>query len=179
MLVVGKRSDVDAAKALIRHKWKCKDLKEAKLFVGFQIDRDRKAKSLKIYQTLYSTKLLERFKIDQSNATNLPVPAGTVLKKQDEYHDLTDDTEPLDALEHQVYQQIVGSLIYLSNGTRIDLCYAVGQLARHMSNPLQLHLRYAKQVLRYLKGTVNYGITYACTTRQPHSNTHTLYSDAM
>jgi hypothetical protein len=49
MLVVGKRSDVDAAKALIGHKWKCKDLKEAKLFVGFQIDRDRKAKSLKIY----------------------------------------------------------------------------------------------------------------------------------
>jgi hypothetical protein len=54
MLVVGKRSDVDAAKALIGHKWKCKDLKEAKLFVGFQIDRDRKAKSLKIHQTLYS-----------------------------------------------------------------------------------------------------------------------------
>jgi hypothetical protein len=59
MLVVGKRSDFDAAKALIRHKWKCKalirhkwkckDLKEAKLFVGFQIDRDRKAKSLKIH----------------------------------------------------------------------------------------------------------------------------------
>jgi hypothetical protein len=119
MLVIRKRSDVDAAKALIRHKWKCKDLKEAKLFVGFQIDRDRKAKSLKIHQTPYSTKLLERFKMDQSNATNIPVPAGTVLKKQDEYHDFTDDTEPLDPLEHQVYQQIVGSLIYLSNGTRV------------------------------------------------------------
>jgi hypothetical protein len=38
--------------------------------------------------------------MDQSNATNLPVPAGTVLKKQDEYHDFTDDTEPLDPLEH-------------------------------------------------------------------------------
>jgi hypothetical protein len=35
MLVVRKRSDVDVAKALIGHKWKCKDLKEAKLFVGF------------------------------------------------------------------------------------------------------------------------------------------------
>jgi hypothetical protein len=126
MLVVRKRSNVDTAKALIGHKWKCKDLKKAKLFVGFQIDRDRKAKSLKIHQTLYSTKLLERFKIDQLNATNLPVPAGTVLKKQDKYHDLTDDAKPLDSLEHQVYQQIVGSLIYLSNGTRIDLCYAVG-----------------------------------------------------
>jgi hypothetical protein len=49
MLVVRKHSDVNAAKALIGHKWKCKDLQEAKLFVGFQIDRDYKAKSLKIY----------------------------------------------------------------------------------------------------------------------------------
>src|SRR4030088_2316928 len=111
---------------------------------------------------LYSIKLLERFKIDQSNATNLPILVGTVLKKQDEYHDsFTNETEPLEPLEHQVYQQIVGSLIYLSNGTRIDLCYIVGQLARYMSNPLQLHLCYAKQVLCYLRGTTDYGITYA------------------
>jgi hypothetical protein len=49
MLVIKKRSDVNAAKALIRHKWKYKDLKKAKLFIRFQINRDRKAKSLKIY----------------------------------------------------------------------------------------------------------------------------------
>ena len=104
--------------------------------------------------------------------------AGTILKKQDKYHNHTNKTKPLNTLKHQVYQQIAGSLIYLSNGTRIDLCYAVGQLARHMANPLQLHLRHAKQVLRYLKGTSNYGITYARTAPHLHSNKYTLYSDA-
>jgi hypothetical protein len=49
MLVVRKHSDFDTAKALIRHKWKCKDLKKAKLFVRFQINRDRKTRSLKIH----------------------------------------------------------------------------------------------------------------------------------
>ena len=49
MLLIGKRQAVDRTKALIGQKWKCKDLKEAKLFVGFQIERNRKAKSLKIH----------------------------------------------------------------------------------------------------------------------------------
>ena len=101
--MIRKRNNVNITKALISQKWKYKDLRKAKLFVGFQIKRDRVAKSLKIYQTLYNTKLLERFKIDQSNATNLLVPAGTVLKKQDKYHDFIDNTKPLKSLKHQVY----------------------------------------------------------------------------
>ena len=117
MLLIGKRQAVDRTKALIGQKWKCKDLKEAKLFVGFQIERNRKAKSLKIHQTLYSTKLLERFKLDRANPSKLPIPAGTVLKRIDESQDQGNASQPLEPTEIQVYQQIVGSLIYLSNGT--------------------------------------------------------------
>jgi len=49
MLVINKRSEVDHVKATIKKKWKCKDLGEAKLFISFQIQRDRTAKSLRIY----------------------------------------------------------------------------------------------------------------------------------
>ena len=154
MIIIGSRTDVDQAKNHIKKRWNCKDLGEAKLFVGFQIERDRAARSLFIHHKLYATKLVERFKLDKSNPTKLPIPAGTVLKLRKEYgltddstDNATDDLQPLTDTEAHIYRQIVGSLIYLSNGSRLDLCYPVGQLARHMAQPLVLYLRLTKQTL--------------------------------
>ena len=120
---------------------------------------------------------MERFKLDRANPSKLPIPAGTVLKRSDESQDQGNASQPLEPTEIQVYQQIVGSLIYLSNGTRIDLCYATGQLARHIANPTIRYLQLAKQALRYLQGTTNYGITYD-QPLLPQSNAYKLYSDA-
>src|ERR1700761_2587921 len=79
MLIVGDMGSVEKAKAEIRARWKCKDLGEAKLFVGFQIERNRSAKSMQIHQTLYATKLLERFGLKNANPISQPIPTGTVL----------------------------------------------------------------------------------------------------
>ena len=110
MLICGKRQDVDTVKAMIRKEWKSKDLGPVEVFVGFQIQRDRKKHTIKIHQTLYTTKLLQRLKMDKSNPTLLPIPAGTVLKECD-IDDLLEDDDII------VYRQIVGSTIYLSNNT--------------------------------------------------------------
>ena len=67
-------------KVKILKQWKGKDLKAVDTFVGFQIERDRKERTLKIHQTLYTTMLLERLGMDKSNPVALPIPAGTVLK---------------------------------------------------------------------------------------------------
>ena len=61
------------------------------MFVGFQIERNRLAKSLFIYYTLYVTKLVECFRMDKSNPIVLPVLVGTVLKLRKEYAHTTDD----------------------------------------------------------------------------------------
>ena len=59
-----------------------------------------------------------------------------------------------------LYQEIVGSLIYLMTGTRPDISYVVTKLSEKMSNPTHAHLNIAKSVLRYLKGTIDKGICY-------------------
>lgn len=41
-----------------------------------------------------------------------------------------------------------------------DLAYAVSVLRQFMSKPFESHWNAAKSVLRYLKGTVDYGIIY-------------------
>ena len=58
-----------------------------------------------------------------------------------------------------MYRQLVGSLMYLVN-TRPDICYAVNTLSQLMVEPRRAHWAVAKHVLRYLKGTVKYGLKY-------------------
>ena len=58
-----------------------------------------------------------------------------------------------------MYRQMIGSLMYLTN-TRLDLCFVVNTLIQFLMDPRNVHLVAAKHVLRYLKGTIDYGIKY-------------------
>ena len=58
-----------------------------------------------------------------------------------------------------LYCQLVGILNYLTT-TRPDLSYYVSILSQFLAKPCETHWKVAKQVLRYLKGTVNYGLLY-------------------
>ncbi|KAI0991491.1 hypothetical protein K3495_g16696, partial [Podosphaera aphanis] len=57
MLIVGEREMVDRIKRAILRNWKGKDLKEVKLFVGFEIQRNRQSRKIHINQEAYTTKL--------------------------------------------------------------------------------------------------------------------------
>lgn len=52
------------------------------------------------------------------------------------------------------YREAVGSLLYLSTKTRLDLTYSVNNESRSVENPT------VKRTLRYLKGSVNDGLFY-------------------
>jgi hypothetical protein len=58
-----------------------------------------------------------------------------------------------------LYRQMVGSLMYLTN-TRPDICFGVNTLSQYMEQLRQVHLVIAKHVMRYLKGTLDYGLRY-------------------
>ena len=98
-------------------------------------------------------------------------PVGTPVSPGSHLVKATDDEE---AVEQQLYQSLVGSLMYLSVCTRPDLAYTVGILARFSSKPNRSHWMVAKRVLRYLKGTANHGIVFT----KSESGECLEYSDA-
>ena len=63
---------------------------------------------------------------------------------------LSDDSS--DTVDAMMYHQMICSLMYLMN-MRLDIGFVVNTL-RHV------HLIVAKHILRYLKGTVDYGLKY-------------------
>ena len=58
-----------------------------------------------------------------------------------------------------LYRQLVGSLNYLTT-TRPELSYSVSILSQLFAKPCETHWKAVKQVPRYLKGTVDYGLLY-------------------
>ncbi|KAH9291933.1 hypothetical protein KI387_042879, partial [Taxus chinensis] len=102
-----------------------------------------------ISQVKYATNLLQKFKMYDCNSSSTPMEVGLKLSAHD-------DSPPVD---ETLYRQLVGSLIYLTT-TRPDLCFAVSYLSRFLSKPKLIHWGAAKRVLRYVKGTLDFGILY-------------------
>jgi hypothetical protein len=63
-------------------------------------------------------------------------------------------------VDNTLYKQLVGILLYLTH-SRPDLSYAVGAVSRFMQEPHELHWKAAKHILRYVQGTITFGIHYA------------------
>ncbi|XP_028111765.1 uncharacterized protein LOC114310053 [Camellia sinensis] len=57
------------------------------------------------------------------------------------------------------YRSLVGSLLYLT-ATRPDIMYATSLLSQFMHSLSQIHFGVAKIMLRYIQGTLDYGIFY-------------------
>jgi hypothetical protein len=58
-----------------------------------------------------------------------------------------------------LYRQMIGSLMYLIN-TRPDICFVVNTLSKYMVELRHVHLVATKHVMRYLKGTSDYGLYF-------------------
>jgi hypothetical protein len=71
------------------------------------------------------------------------------------------------------YRSIVGALQYLTL-TRPDLSYVVQQVCLYMHAPREPHLALVKHILRYMKGTLDFGLHIGVS--DPRSVT--AYSDA-
>jgi hypothetical protein len=151
MTILG--SDIDAItdmKAELGKYFTITDLGEAKQIVGLELDRDMEAGTLKIKQTLYIKKVLEKFGMADSHPVSTPLDPNVKLVKtpDDEHHDIPE------------YRSAIGSLMYAAIGTRPDISFAVQTLSQFMSNPGPAHWSAVKRVFRYLNGTRDLGIIY-------------------
>ena len=61
--------------------------------------------------------------------------------------------------DQTLFRSLVGSLLYLT-ATRPDIMYAASLLSRFMHNPTRIHYGAAKRILRYISGTMDFGIMY-------------------
>jgi hypothetical protein len=108
--------------------------------------------SIVISQNGYLKKILERFKMDQAK------PCSTLMER-----DLSSEDDDRELDSFMLYQAAVGSLQYLSNGTRPDITFAVNSVSKYLKSPKIKHWITVKRIFRYLVGTMD-----CCTMRLTH-----------
>ena len=129
-----------------------KDMGELHYFLGVKIVQDMDAGNVWIGQPAYAESILQKFGMESAKPVGTPVDNGTKLVKT---------TEESERVEQTLYQSAVGSLLYLSMGTRPDITYAVSNVARFCAYPSKQHLTAVKRILRYLKGSTDLGLLYS------------------
>ncbi|XP_028391792.1 uncharacterized protein LOC114516495 isoform X1 [Dendronephthya gigantea] len=142
-------NSLQSVKKSLKERFKMTDLGILKWFLGTEFQCSEN--TIKMNQTRYIEKILEKFKMTDCKPKPTPCELGV---------DKVLEVESPEMEDPGLYRAIVGSLIYVMTGTRPDLCYIVTKLAQKMSKPTQADLTKAKHVLRYLKGTSKFGLTF-------------------
>lgn len=139
-----------AIKSALSKRFRLKDLGDARHCLGIEIHRDNG--KILLSQTGYIESIIEKFRMQDCKTVSTPLVPGSkfipVVAEDDADYECP-------------FRELIGALMYAATGTRPDIAHAVGTLSQFSSRPGKKHWAAAKRVLRYLKGTAHYALTYS------------------
>jgi Reverse transcriptase (RNA-dependent DNA polymerase) len=150
-LFANSKEAMEELKNIIKEEFKAKDLGEAKYGLGIEIKRDKAQKKITLSQRGYIQNILEKRGMADCSAVTTPLDHLC--------NPTSPDMEPNPRIVSE-YASEIGSLNYLSVGTRPDISFTVNHLAQFSSNPSKSHWEALKRLYRYLKGTQELVLTY-------------------
>ncbi|PKU82073.1 Retrovirus-related Pol polyprotein from transposon TNT 1-94 [Dendrobium catenatum] len=122
-----------------------KQLGHFSLFLGIQVTHSKQGYFLS--QEHYATKILNDAGYKDCKSSPTPVTPNTKQKEPN----LLPHPDPT------LYRRLAGSLQYLTI-TRPDIAFAANQVCQHMQSPTEQDINDIKRLLRYVKGTLSYGL---------------------
>jgi hypothetical protein len=129
----------------LQREFAMKDLGPLHYFLG--ITAERRSQGLFLHQRQYAIDILERAGMSDCKPCSTPVDTQAKLSE--------DDGPPV--ADATSYRSLTGALQYLTF-SRPDIAYAVQQVCLHMHTPREPHLTALKRILRYLRGSLDYGL---------------------
>jgi hypothetical protein len=128
----------------LQQEFAMKDLEALHHFLGITVER--RPQGMFLHQRQYTVDLLERTGMAECKPCATPVDTQGKVSAAGPL--VTDPTG---------YRSIAGALQYFIF-TRPDIAYAVQQICPHMHDPRESHLTATKRILRYLRGTLDFGL---------------------
>ncbi|GKE40985.1 copia protein, partial [Tanacetum coccineum] len=130
---------------LLADEFAMKDLRPLSYFLGIAVSRT--IDGLFFNQTKYAREILERAGMTRCKPSHTPV--DTKAKLSTVVGSLVSDPT--------YFRSLAGALQYLTF-TRPDISYAVQQICLHMHDPYDGHIAVMNRILRYIQGTLHYGL---------------------
>jgi hypothetical protein len=146
--VAATKSDYTEFRDNVARGFNIKDLGEIKWILGIAVSHTKNNKFF-LSQKAYLSATLEQFGMQDCKSIATPTCGGDIQIAA------SHEGNPCDAT---LYKSIVGKIMYAMVCTRPDLAFAITLLTRNMQSPTEQHMQMALRVLRYIKGTLDYGI---------------------
>ena len=132
----------------LRRFFELEEFLEPNHFLGFEIERNRATRYMKIHQTPFLLDVLAQFNMSDCKPKTIP------------WHNITPVEPATVKLEPAYpYQKLVGSVLWLCH-TRKDVCYYIHFLCQYMGRYGSVQWNLAVGLLRYLSGTREIGLVY-------------------
>ena len=127
MLIVGKHlDDIEHFKLNLAKRYAIKDLGVVERFIGIRITRDREQRLLYLDQTEYINQVVARYNLTDAKSESTPMECNLQLTKEPEANGLP-------------FRELIGSILFIMNGTRPDISFAANYLSRFRNNYGQTH----------------------------------------
>jgi len=171
-------------KSVLINRFQCKDIGKVRNALNIEVHYP-KGGGIFICQTKYINQLVEKFShlVDNlSHAVTLPHDYHLKYCRQGIY--TTSEATISDNISvgsSKPFRELLGALLWLSEGTRPDIKYIVSSMSRYLADPKEAHWKALKKVLRYLNGTRHMGIHYKPVAKQakcPMGYVSSSHSDA-
>ncbi|XP_066333509.1 uncharacterized mitochondrial protein AtMg00810-like [Miscanthus floridulus] len=147
LIITGaKEQKVKVFKAQMKKAFDMSDLGLLCFYLGIEVRQD--ATGIDLRQTHYAKCILELSGMTGYNPAHTPMEEKLKLSQES-----TTEVDPTH------YRRLIGSLRYLVH-TRPDIAFAVGYMSWFMERPTMEHLQAVKRILRYVVGTLDYGLHY-------------------
>ena len=163
---------VEEFEAFLKADGRIKMLREGKLewLLGVRYYFDEKTGAVSCNQKSNIENILNKYGMRDCNAAPLPMSPSADLESL--------PTETIDPAVIAIYSSLIGELLYIAINTVPQISYVMSALTRYMTRATEAHLKYAKHVLRYLKGVMDRRITWcADNCRDPHKR-HEIWACA-
>src|SRR5579871_6968249 len=102
-----------------------RDLGEISSYLGIEIKRDRKNRTVSLSQLKYIEDILKKYGIENCRSISTLMDTNKKLSKAM----CPKIPEEIEEMKNIPNQSTVGSLMYLMLGTRLDIAFAVGALS--------------------------------------------------
>ena len=151
MTILGEDEHVEPVEKALMKKFDITSMGELKYLLGIEIHYEPE-KYLFFSQKKFVNGIIEKFGNKNMHAVTTPQVTGDEPTGAKDQNDLIKCAYP--------YRQLIGALQYVVSGTRLELAYTVRTLAKYTNCYTTQHWSMAIRVLRYLVGTINFGLTY-------------------
>jgi hypothetical protein len=157
MAITSKRADdVLKFKSELRKHFDIADGGELRWFLGFEIKRDRAARTISINQRNYIERMVDRFRLTNAKPVATPMKSGAQFSKDQSPSTPTQEMR----MRGIPYAEAIGSVLWLVIISRPDAAFAVGILSQFIQNPGPAHWEGVKRLITYLGSTKDLWLTF-------------------